>query len=259
MTRRARPRPPARRPRPRLPLAEPYDDPYAEAWPPVLPPLMRRAVVSPADDPVTSATRAAAEAARGPEGAEPGLVFLAPAPTRLRLAITLVPEVGLARAVQMGHALLLAAGDAIGALAAPEVGVTCRWPATLLVNGAAAGRVRLAAPGRARDAVPAWLVVGLDLRLLHDGRGEPGDVPDETSLFEEGAGALPAGRLAESTARHFLSWVYRWEADGFTPLRDAWNARAEGTRLDAEGRPDAGPATGLVEALEIPAPAGAGP
>lgn len=247
MTRRSRSRArPPRRSRPMLPLAEPYDDPYADGWPPVLPPLMRGMVLSPADDPVAAAARAAASAG---DGAEAGLVCLAPAPGSLGLAITLVPDVPLGSAIQMAHALLLAAGDAIGALAPPEVGVTCRWPAILLVNGGAAGRVRVAAPDRARDAVPAWLVIGLDLRLLHDGADEPGHAPGETSLFEEGAGALPAGRLAESVTRHFLSWLYRWESDGFAPLRDAWNGRAEsrvvtGGRsaagLDAEGRTHAG-------------------
>jgi hypothetical protein len=46
-------------------------------------------------------------------------------------------------------------------------------------------------------------------------------------------------------SRHFLTWLRRWEEDGFRPVHDAWRARAEpamtvGTAgfvgLDEDGR-----------------------
>jgi biotin-(acetyl-CoA carboxylase) ligase len=178
-------------------------------------------------------------------GADPGIFVFAAPGRRLQFAITLAPEVPLQRAVQMGHALMIAAGDSIGALAPPKVAVEYRWPTTVLVNGADAGRVLLAASGSDPEAVPDWLVVGLDLRLEPDPGDEPGERPDQTALFEEGSGPIPPARLLESMSRHFLSWLRRWEDDGFRPLHDAWSGRAEnGMRvggatfvgLDEDGR-----------------------
>ena len=191
-------------------------------WPPLFPPLLSGREVRGEADPLAVAAREAAG------GADPGLVAFAEPGDRLRLAIALAPEVPLDRAVQMGHALMIAAGDSVGALVPPEIAVQYRWPTTLLINGAVAGRIRLAASGRDPAAVPEWLVVGLDLALSMDrGDAEPGERPEETALYEEGSGAIPPSRLLESMSRHFLSWLHRWEEDGFRPLHDAWRARAE--------------------------------
>lgn len=190
-------------------------------WPPLLPPLLTGREVAAGADPMAAAVREAAA------GADPGVFAFAGPGGRLRFAVTLAPEVPLQQAVQMGHALMIAAGDSIGALAPPKVAVEYRWPTTLLVNGAEAGRVLLAASGSDPAAVPDWLVVGLDLRLEPDPGVEPGERPEETSLFEEGSGPIPPARLLESMSRHFLSWLRRWEDDGFRPLHDAWSGRAE--------------------------------
>lgn len=199
-------------------------------WPPTFPPLLYGEEAGGHDDPV-------AVAAAATEGAaESGLVVYGPDAADLRLAVLLAPEVPLGRAVQMGHALMLAVGDSVGALAPPEIGVGYRWPATLLVNGAVAGRVRLAAPPGDPDAVPDWLVAGLELRRMPPPDGiEPGRTPDVTTLFDEGAGVLPTARLIESVSRHFLAWIHRWEEDGFRPLHEAWTVRAE-PGMTVEGR-----------------------
>lgn len=197
------------------------DDGYEAGWPPLLPPLLSGREVAADADPMATAVRVASG------GADPGVFVFAEAGDRLRFAVTLAPEVPLVRALQMVHALMIAVGDSIGALAPPEVAVEYRWPSTILVNGADAGRVRLAASGGDPAAAPDWLVVGLDLRLSPDATVEPGDRPGETALYEEGSGTIPPSRLLESMSRHFLVWLRRWEEDGFRPLHDAWSARAE--------------------------------
>lgn len=197
------------------------DDGLEPGWPPVFPPLLSGREVAAGVDPLVAAAAAAAA------GEEPGLLAFATPGARLRFAIALAPEVPLDRALQMVHTLMVAIGDSIGALAPPEVAVEYRWPTTILVNGADAGRVRMAASGDDPAAVPEWLVVGLDLRLEADDTVEPGERPGETSLYEEGSGPIPPSRLLESMSRHFLVWLRRWEEDGFRPLHDAWSARAE--------------------------------
>lgn len=215
------------------------DDGYEAVWPPLLPPLLSGREIAADADPMAVAVRLAAD------GEDPGAFVFGPGGDRLRFAITLAPEVPLERALQMAHTLMVAVGDSIGALTPPEVAVEYRWPTVVLVNGAEAGRVRLAASGDDPAAVPDWLVVGLDLQLFADGSFEPGDRPGQTSLYEEGSGPIPPSRLLESMSRHFLTWLRRWEEDGFRPVHDAWRARAEpgmtvGTAafvgLDEDGR-----------------------
>jgi BirA family transcriptional regulator, biotin operon repressor / biotin---[acetyl-CoA-carboxylase] ligase len=221
-------------------MMDPLDelDPDADHWPPRFPPLLSGREVK-RRRPLDAAVAAAAE------GCDAGLVAYAVDRARLRMAIVLAPEVPLARAVQVGHVMMVAAGDSIGALAPPEVGISYRWPGLLLVNGGVSGWVQLAAAGRDLDAIPDWLVLSLELRLRADGRAEPGQTPGETALYEEGTGAIPPARLIESASRHFLTWLHRWDTDGFKPVHDAWMARAEpdmtvdGARflgLDEDGR-----------------------
>ncbi|NQW08250.1 MAG: hypothetical protein HQ481_00005 [Alphaproteobacteria bacterium] len=224
-------------------------DPLAEFWPPRFPPLLTGRQVAAGIDPMPTAI------ARMRADGDPAEVLYTPDRDRLRLAITLAPEVDRLSALQMGHALMLALGDAIGALAPPEVGVQYRWPTTILVNGGACGRLRLALADGAEDAVPGWMVVGLDLWLTPRGEHEPGDRPEDTALYDEGTGSIPLARLLESTSRHFLSWLHRWDIDGFAPLRDAWSARQEagGATLDDRGRRVASDAAGQSESLEAAA------
>lgn len=147
----------------------------------------------------------------------------------VQCAIVLEPEVPLRAAVQMAPLLQVAIGDCLGALLPPQSAVFCRWPDTILLNGARLGTTRIAAAPARPDATPDWLVVGFSLRLKHDLKGrEPGADPTRTALAEEGAGALDRTQLLQSAAAHFLSWLDRWQDEGFRPVGERWLARAEG-------------------------------
>lgn len=150
-------------------------------------------------------------------------------PARVELAIVLEPDVPLVRAVQMLPLAMAAAGDCIGVLSPPQVGVMFRWPAALLVNGAQAGRVSLMSDGSDRDAVPDWMVLGLDVRLHHEADDvEPGHHRDITSLAEEGCDELTNVQLIESYTRHFLTWLNLWQDDGFRAVHGGFLDRLEG-------------------------------
>lgn len=143
-------------------------------------------------------------------------------------AIILEPEVPLATALQMNALAQVAMTDCLGALLPPAVGVLHRWPGTILINGAAAGEVRLASPTTVMDAVPDWLVVGVSLRLIHDDRdGEPGELPGQTALGEECGGDLTRTDILQSFSAHFLTWLNTWNDDGFRPVHESWMSRAE--------------------------------
>lgn len=187
-------------------------------------------------------------AAAGRYGA--GDVIWSRATQRADFAIVLEPEVALERAVEMLALLMVAAGDCIGALAPPQVGSSFRWPGDLLVNGASAGRLRIAGPPGPAEAVPNWLVIGAYLRMHRaPGDPEPGHQPDMTWIGEEGCGALTRSHLIASLCRHFLTWLLTWESEGFGPVHASWWSRAEDRNQDIEislnGQSYAGRALGL--------------
>lgn len=214
---------------------------------PTFPPLLTGRVAIDPPDPFACAGEAAA---RGDAAA--GHVFWLPGEETMQLAVVLEPEVPATRATQMHFAMLVAVGDALGALGPPETAVFYRWPDTILVNGAVAGRVRLALPEEAGpEDVPDWLVVGLEMVLLRPADApEPGDEADRTTLAEEGLGDIGASLLIESVCRHFLVWIHHWTDDGFRPIHDSWMARMEDRGGDTTIVHDGTPHTGRVLGLD---------
>lgn len=188
---------------------------------PTFPPLFRNEAASEGVDPFTKAISTAII------GVDPGLIIHRLEPHRLRAAIILAPESSLEDAMGMVFAASLGFADALGTLAPPEVGVHFDWPGQLRINGAKCGRIHAAASGGAPDDEPDWLVVGLDLPIFPiEDAGEPGEIPDSTTLTEEGCGEVSPTRLLENWARHILVWMNTWSDDGLAPLHADWRSRA---------------------------------
>ena len=192
---------------------------------PQLPPLLT-AVAVPANQDVHAKAIALAASS------EVGTVFYSESADMMHIAVVLGPEVALADAGQMLFAMMIAVGDAIGALAPPEVAVSYQMPGYILLNKGRAGAVRITVdPAACAGAVPDWIVVSAEVVISTD------EVVDEnwrqssefehTSLAEEGGGHISRTRLVESCSRHFLVWVNRWQDDGFRPLYDAWMHRLD--------------------------------
>lgn len=207
---------------------------------PTFPPLISGRPLSPATDPF-----AAAIAAIGAEEAGAGDLYWSQAIDRLDFALVLEPEVAARVAAQVHLAIMVAVGDALGAIAPPEVAVHYRWPYTLLVNGAAAGRFRtgLSLTPDA-EAVPGFMVAAVGISI-HPGpaASEPGHRPDCTSLWDENCTDIDCTGLLESASRHILAWIDTWQQDGLRPVAEAWMGRAEGRSGElaiAEGQQRAG-------------------
>lgn len=146
------------------------------------------------------------------------------------MALVLEPEVPATRTQEMLFLAMVATADALGAITPPETALTYEWPVTLRVNGAAVGGVRFAqSVERDEHDSPLWLVVGIEMRLAPiAGPVEPGDMPDRTSLVDEGAVDLDRTQVLESLARHLLTWIHTWDVDGFAPVLQNWLFRADG-------------------------------
>jgi len=167
---------------------------------------------------------------------------------RAEAAVVLEPDMPLGQARLAFHAAANALADALVALGPPELGVRLRWPGTLLLNGGAAGWLRLAAPpGAAPEAVPDWLVVGMEVRLAFPEGQEPGLRPGETALAEEGFDPEVDGpTLTAAWARHLMGGIDAWQSGGPAKLAEPFLARLEEEEAMRGARRGIDPATGAL-------------
>jgi biotin-(acetyl-CoA carboxylase) ligase len=209
---------------------------------PRFPPLLAGHVAREGADPAVEAAR---RAAAGELGA--GDLVWSRDSARAACALVLEPDVALAACCQMFALGAVAAGEALGHLCPPQVAVEFRWPGTLLVNGAAAGRVRVLSPEGAREAVPRHLVLAIEIDLAADARGELGEMPERTALAEEGAAHVTRTDVIAVVSKLLLAWLHTWSADGFRPIREPWLFRAEGRTREVEIEGRRGRVAGLDE------------
>lgn len=191
------------------------------------PPLLSGVAVTGAEDPFDTAC---AMAALGCDG---GTVVYNVQADRLRGAIVFAPEVVLEQAMAMLPLCGVGFQNALGNLAPPEVAVHLDWSGGIRVNGAGCGRLRAAASDRDPDAVPDWLVIGLEVPILF--AGESGVNPEVTALYDEGCGEVDPGQLLESWARHVMTWLHRWDQDGNAPVHGDWIGLVTGVGEPVEG------------------------
>lgn len=164
----------------------------------------------------------------------------------LEAAVVLEPETSLEAARPALLAAANAAADALVVLGPPEIPVTLRWPATLVVNDGVVGEAILRAPpGAEAGAVPDWLVAGIRL-VLRDDRPEPGLEPGRTVLFEEGFSDVPVPELVAAWARHLMAGLSEWQQDGFRRLSEKTLARLEVEDWMEGARRGLDPATGAL-------------
>ncbi len=189
---------------------------------PTFPPLLTGNPVDEQDDPFAVARL---KASAGEAGA--GDAFWSRDAARFRVAIVLEPDVEAARAMQMQFAAMVALGDALGAIAEPEIGIYYRWPGGIMINGARVGGVSVALPENvAGTDVPDWMVVAAKLQIHGDVEDlNPGLDPDNTSLYEEGGMDITRTDLIDSFCRHFLVWINEWENEGFKGIHENWVGR----------------------------------
>ena len=201
-------------------------DPANENDPPLLPPILTPI-------PVVNGIDVFAKAIAVAGKSETGTVLYSENPEYVEVAIILSPEIPKIKCNQMLYIMMVASGDAIGALAPPEVAVTYAFPGFIFLNRGEAGLVKVEiAPSNDDQSIPDWMVVGLKLRLNNDIEINENEInADVTSLADEGGGYVSRTRAIESLSRHFLAWVSQWEDEGFKPVTEVWNNRREETKV----------------------------
>ncbi|MEM8555729.1 MAG: biotin/lipoate--protein ligase family protein [Pseudomonadota bacterium] len=204
---------------------------------PLFPPLITGRSTVGFDDPWDRAVKGAAA---GDLGA--GDLLYSNDPDVCRMVLILEPEVPRARCREMVPLLMAAFSDAAGSVIPSEIGVTFTWPSTIRLNGAAVGHVRCALDEQDDHA---WMALGLTIQMAPLPGENPGETPDLTSFADEGCGEVTTLDLIESTSRHLMHWMHRWETDGFAPIHRHWWDRRDEKMPKAAGIP--GKITGMDE------------
>lgn len=191
---------------------------------PKFPPVFTGHAVAAGADPFAVAVKSGASGSCGA-----GDVFWTEDKHRAAAAFLLEPETPLVAAAQMVPVMMVAIGDALGAIGPPNLALTFRWPGRILANGGSVGKVVFAASDNVGASdIPDHIAIGFDLALdaSANSRAEPGLDPNVTALFEEGCGDLDRTAVIEAVARHFLSWIDGWTHDGFRAAHESWLSRA---------------------------------
>ena len=149
------------------------------------------------------------------DGADPATLLCADREDILDCAVILQPETALSDAMLVIYVGMLGMGDALGSVVPAGIDVTYRWPNLIEANLGVVARLGLSAPP-VSAAVPPWLTLRATVAVSST---DPGF---ETTLAEEGAIDVTAGHLLESYSRHLLTWMSRWQDDGFEPVRAMW-------------------------------------
>ncbi len=165
-------------------------------------------------------------------------------PDTLRFALVLEPDVPRKRCPEILYVAMVAIGDAIGALAPPEVSVMYQWPSILLANEADVGHLDLTLSGSETDGVPDWMVLWLSVRIRPGDRDDnPGENAQRTNLWEEGCSALNRTGLLEAASRHLVNVIHNWSEEGFKPIHEQWWGRRSEKDPLTGGLPQAESAT----------------
>jgi BirA family biotin operon repressor/biotin-[acetyl-CoA-carboxylase] ligase len=144
-------------------------------------------------------------------------------PGNLYSSTLLRPQCRAVTAVQIGFVAALGVADAIGELA-PRIALGCKWPNDLLANGRKVSGILLETEIVAGD-MPDFVVLGVGVNLA----SSPRDMPyPATSLAEEGTPGIGPLAMLATYVRHFAGWLGLWRKEGFSPIREAWLARAIG-------------------------------
>jgi BirA family biotin operon repressor/biotin-[acetyl-CoA-carboxylase] ligase len=140
----------------------------------------------------------------------------------LAATLLIVPDRPPAQCAQLSFVAAIAAADALARFA-PSAEIKLKWPNDVLANGRKIAGILLESVSGGGD--PYFLAIGVGINLAH--------FPPDTEFPAVSLAALgpPAPNSREALAQlasRFAKWYDVWAAEGFTPIRDAWLARAAG-------------------------------
>lgn len=144
-------------------------------------------------------------------------------PGNLYCSIVLRPKIAIGQAPQLSFVAAVAVADALGELIPTALPLRLKWPNDILLGESKTGGILIEAAADPAGRVEC-LILGVGVNLA----SHPADTPYPATDLRQAGATVGAGELLSAFCRHLVAWSERWLAEGFTPVRTAWLARARG-------------------------------
>jgi len=172
-----------------------------------------------------------------------GRVWVSPK-GNLMSTLLLNPRRPVAECAQLSFVSAIAAADTVAHFA-PDAEVKVKWPNDVLANGRKISGILLESASAGGE--PHFLAIGIGINLA----AFPPDTEfPATSLAGLGVAAPSGTDALTQLAANFVRWYEVWRGQGFTPIRDAWLARAANLGQRIRARLTNGEMSGVFEGID---------
>ncbi|HEX3811189.1 MAG TPA: biotin--[acetyl-CoA-carboxylase] ligase [Rhizomicrobium sp.] len=157
----------------------------------------------------------------------------------LAATLLIAPGKPAAECAQLSFVTAVAAADAVAGFA-PGAGIKVKWPNDVLADGRKLVGILL-------ESQSDWLAIGVGINLAHF----PMDTAfPATAICALGVPAPDRDDALTQLAAHFAKWYEVWRGEGFSPIRDAWLARAAGLGSRIRARLSNEETAGVFEGID---------
>jgi len=163
----------------------------------------------------------------------------------LAATLLIAPARPASECAQLSFVTAIAAADTASGFA-PSAEIRVKWPNDILADGKKFVGILLESASGA-DASLAYLAIGVGMNLAYF---PPDTEYPVTSLAALGASVPSPSQALTQLAAHFAKWYDIWMSGGFSPIQDAWLARAAGLGTRIRARLTHEETSGIFEGID---------
>jgi BirA family biotin operon repressor/biotin-[acetyl-CoA-carboxylase] ligase len=163
----------------------------------------------------------------------------------LAATLLIAPGKPASECAQLSFVTAIAAADAASSFA-PAADVKVKWPNDVLANGRKLAGVLLESASGG-DGTLTFLAIGVGMNLANF---PPNTEFPATALSALGAATPSPSAALVQLAACFAKWYDIWMTDGFSPIHDAWLARAAGLGSRIRARLSHEETSGVFEGID---------
>ena len=163
----------------------------------------------------------------------------------LAATLLIAPGKPASECAQLSFVTAIAAADTASGFA-PSAEIRVKWPNDILADGKKFVGILLESASGA-DASLAYLAIGVGMNLAYF---PPDTEYPVTSLAALGVSVPSASQALAQLAAHFAKWYDIWMNAGFSPIQDAWLARAAGLGTRIRARLTHEETSGIFEGID---------
>lgn len=163
----------------------------------------------------------------------------------LAATLLIVPGKPASECAQLSFVTAIAAADAASDFAA-NAEIKVKWPNDVLANGRKLAGILLESASGG-DGALTFLAIGVGINLAHF---PPDTEFPATSLAALGVSVPSPSAALSQLAAHFAKWYEVWMTNGFSPIQDAWLARAAGLGSRIRARLTHEETSGVFEGID---------